>query len=172
VWVGVAVSLLFSALTFYQGFSNAALSRELEASDALNEVGQVLRKTTESAMVPINDAEIDLEIACHVLEEKVIKLDPDNARSQAYLGLCREEKGQLDEAVAAYHKAIKRDPNDAWSHWRLGSILRDLGRFEEAAIAYRRAIKIHPKFAQAHASWGDLHRDTSHFESLLSRICG
>jgi hypothetical protein len=38
VWVGVAVSLFFSVLPFYQGFSDAAATRKIKVDGTLDEV--------------------------------------------------------------------------------------------------------------------------------------
>ena len=74
---------------------------------------------------------------------------PANVAAHNNLGIALKDKGQLDEAIAAYKKAIELNPNYAAPHCNLGLALYDKGRSEEAIACYRKAIELDSKFASA-----------------------
>jgi Tfp pilus assembly protein PilF len=60
------------------------------------------------------------------------------------------EEGNLEGAIAAYHRAIEQNPDHSWSHHNLGEALAKLGQFEEASASYHRAIELNPDDVQAY----------------------
>ncbi|MEG4862378.1 MULTISPECIES: FkbM family methyltransferase [unclassified Microcoleus] len=64
-------------------------------------------------------------------------------------------EGNLEGAIAAYHRAIEQNPDHSWSHHNLGEALAKLGQFEKAIAAYRRAIELNPDFSWSYHHLGD-----------------
>jgi serine/threonine-protein kinase len=79
------------------------------------------------------------------------------ARNHNHLGLCWQDRGQLDEAMAEYRRAIQLDPKGAPAHYFLGRCWQDRGQFDEAMAEYRRAIQLDPKLALAHLAQCRVH---------------
>jgi tetratricopeptide (TPR) repeat protein len=63
-------------------------------------------------------------------------------------------KGQLDEAIAAWHRAIDLKPGFTLAHNNLSSVLSTMGRFDDAIVVCRRAIALKPDSAEAHCDLG------------------
>jgi protein O-mannosyl-transferase len=70
------------------------------------------------------------------------------------LGIVLADHGQLDEAMACYHKALELKPNDAYTHNNLGVSLGRKGRFDEAIVCYRKALEFMPNYSIAHINLG------------------
>ncbi|MGD0390854.1 MAG: tetratricopeptide repeat protein, partial [Tepidisphaeraceae bacterium] len=68
------------------------------------------------------------------------------------LGTALKDKGQLDEAIAAYRQAIALNPNLPDVHYNLGIALYDKGEMDDAITAYRRALALNPNFAEVHSN--------------------
>ena len=79
-----------------------------------------------------------------------------------------KEKGQLDEAIAAYHQAITDKPNYAEAHNNLGNALKNKGQLDEAIAAYHRAIAIKPNYAEAHSNLGNALKDNGQFDEAIA----
>ena len=67
----------------------------------------------------------------------------------------QQEEGNLEEAIAAYHRALELNNNDCWTHHQMGEALAKLGRLDEAVTAYRHAIAIKPDFSWSYHHLGD-----------------
>jgi tetratricopeptide (TPR) repeat protein len=63
-------------------------------------------------------------------------------------------KGQLDEAIACFHKALTLDPKLANAHIGLGHALSGKGQVNEAIACFRQGLALDPKNAQVHLSLG------------------
>jgi tetratricopeptide (TPR) repeat protein len=79
-----------------------------------------------------------------------LALRPDSAMANNNLGIGQHANGNLDEAIACFHKAVKIDPAYALAHTNLGWTLEGKGEFEMAIACYRHAISVEPKYALAH----------------------
>ena len=55
------------------------------------------------------------------------------------LGTILHDRGQIDEAAAAYRRAIEIAPGFAEAHGNLGNALKATGAAEDAVAAWRRA---------------------------------
>ncbi|MEG4272829.1 MULTISPECIES: tetratricopeptide repeat protein [unclassified Microcoleus] len=51
---------------------------------------------------------------------EALKIDPNNAESNFYLGVALEKKGQLGEAIESYQRAVNLKHNYAEAHYNLG----------------------------------------------------
>jgi hypothetical protein len=72
------------------------------------------------------------------------------------LGNALQDKGQLNDGIAAHNRALHLNPNYAEVHNNLGNALGAAGRFEEAVASLRRAIELKPDFAIAHFSLANM----------------
>lgn len=90
--------------------------------------------------------------------ERVLELDPRDARAENNIGLICESGGKTDEALAAYRNAIAWQKENAPSREQpslnLGNLLITLERPEEAIAPLQQAIAIAPNDAQGHLRLG------------------
>jgi predicted O-linked N-acetylglucosamine transferase (SPINDLY family) len=84
------------------------------------------------------------------------------------LGIALIAHGDIDAAIASFHRAIGIDPDYAGAHSSLGAILNVLGRPEEAASSLRRALECNPDFAQAHSNLGKTLQDLGRREEAVT----
>ncbi len=78
-----------------------------------------------------------------------LAIDSSNGVVHHLLGLCLQQAGRLDEAVAALTRAADLRPRDADIAANHGQVLAALGRDAEAAAAFRRALARVPGHAAA-----------------------
>ena len=65
--------------------------------------------------------------------QELLKVTPDDAEAEKYVGLCKEFENKYTEAAEAYRLSIKHAPQDAETYAYLASLLRDqLDQPEEA----------------------------------------
>jgi tetratricopeptide (TPR) repeat protein len=90
------------------------------------------------------------------------------------LGLLFEERGALDEAIAAHQNAILRRPDFAAYHYNLGNSLRGKLSLDAAICAYDRALALQPDYPDARLNQslvfllqGDFRRGWERFEWRL-----
>jgi tetratricopeptide (TPR) repeat protein len=79
------------------------------------------------------------------------RLDPENYRYWANLGVYYGDQGRLPQAVEALRLALQRKPEASVHDYR-GQILLQLGRDDEAAREFEAAISAEPTFATAYAN--------------------
>ena len=65
------------------------------------------------------------------------------------------EEGNLEEAIAAYHRKLELNSDDSWTHHHMGETLAKLNRWDEAVTAYRQAIQLKPDFCWSYHHLGD-----------------
>jgi tetratricopeptide (TPR) repeat protein len=70
------------------------------------------------------------------------------------LGLLLRDKGDLDGAIASFHKALDLDPKWVKAHIRLGEALRDKGDRDGAIASFHKALDLDPKDAEIHNYMG------------------
>jgi tetratricopeptide (TPR) repeat protein len=70
------------------------------------------------------------------------------------LGVALMEKGERDEAIAAFQKAIGLQKDFHEAHNNLGNVLTESGRLDEAIAAYREAIRLRKDHAVPHYNLG------------------
>jgi tetratricopeptide (TPR) repeat protein len=83
-----------------------------------------------------------------------LALRPATSVVYSGLGNAFKAKGQVDEAIHAYHDAIRFDANFAGAHYDLGLALMDKKQWDKAITEYRMAIGLGFKQAMAHNSLG------------------
>jgi Flp pilus assembly protein TadD len=64
------------------------------------------------------------------------------------------EKGQVDAAIAEWHRALKLDPKDAKALNNLGGLLLRQGKMDAAVAYFRQALESNPDLIDAHNNMG------------------
>ena len=82
-------------------------------------------------------------------KQKAAEFLPDDADAHYNLGNTLNKLGQLEGAVASYHRALEIKPDYAEAHNNAGNALKNLGRLDAAAASYRRALEIKPDYIEA-----------------------
>ena len=90
------------------------------------------------------------------LYRTTIEENPDCWIAQSNLGVALARRGQLDKAIAHYHKALELKPDYAEAHYNLGGALSVGGKIDDAVAQYQEALKIQPDYAAAHGNLGNL----------------
>lgn len=62
-------------------------------------------------------------------------------------GLGAYGKGNLDEAIAAFHEALQLDPTYADAYFALANSFNKKGKLDEAIAAIKKAIELDPREA-------------------------
>jgi tetratricopeptide (TPR) repeat protein len=90
--------------------------------------------------------------------DRVLELDPQNARAENNIGLIFESGGDSDEALAAYRNAIAwqkpNSPSREQPYLNLGSLLTTLDRAQDAIAPLQQATAIAPDDPQGHLRLG------------------
>lgn len=80
---------------------------------------------------------------------RLVQLDPAHFEGWYNLGLCRQQMGDWEEAVLAYHQAGRLRPDQAAPRVNLGVARQALEDPDGAAEAYHAALEIEPQQTQA-----------------------
>ena len=80
--------------------------------------------------------------------------DREAAENYYLAGLQHHERGNYEDAIAAYSKAIELDPDDAEFYYRRGRSKHFLGEHQAAISDYDKAIEIEPEFSGAYHNRG------------------
>ena len=97
-----------------------------------------------------------------------MQLKPDFAEAHNNLGAILHEKGQLDDAIAAYRTAIQLKPDYALAHDNLGNLLCKKRQFSAAITSYRRAIEINPDNATVFNDLANVYFKTNDLDAAIA----
>lgn len=89
--------------------------------------------------------EIDASIRC--LNE-VLEADPTDVKAFSYLGAAYAQKGEMDEAVAAFWRAVELSPTYK-VYFNFGLACELAGRMTEALQAFTLSLTLNPGYAPA-----------------------
>ncbi len=88
--------------------------------------------------------------------DRVISLDPQNARAYSFRGVAKDDLGDRQGAIADYDRAITLDPNYADTYLYRGIAKNNLDNKQGALADYSRAIALNPKYVIAYLNRGVL----------------
>ncbi|NEO97416.1 MAG: tetratricopeptide repeat protein [Symploca sp. SIO2E9] len=113
------------------------------------DLGTCLRKLgiQDKTLVSDDDGSTELkskDVLLKSLEsyDKVIKLDPNDAKAWAERGVSLQLIERYEEAIVSYNKAIELDPNYALAWACRGFSLESLKCYEDALDSYNKVVKL------------------------------
>ncbi len=83
------------------------------------------------------------------------------------LGMQRENRRELDEALAAYQSALERDPDYARSHNNIGNILKRKKEFAKSLWHFNRLIELQPELDIGYINRGLLLNQMGRYDDAL-----
>jgi Flp pilus assembly protein TadD len=86
--------------------------------------------------------------------EKMLEVDPEDARAHYDLAFCYLEVGRVSDAIAHLEEVARLEPNSAWADYELGIVLLRQKRLDEAAQHLRQAVKLKSDFSEAYNNLG------------------
>jgi class 3 adenylate cyclase/TolB-like protein/Tfp pilus assembly protein PilF len=103
-WSTSDIKYLYASLNLF----NKALENDPDFVRAIIGIGQFFsqRENIDSAFF---------------FAEKALKLNPDIAESNLFMGGLKRSIGEYDEAISSYLKAIELSPNDWWANYIIGT---------------------------------------------------
>jgi len=81
---------------------------------------------------------------------KVLELDPANAKAHNNLGLVLLQQGRLDEGIAHFRKAVEIDPEYGAAQNNLGVWLLRRGSLDDAITHLQKALEVSPGYARTY----------------------
>jgi Flp pilus assembly protein TadD len=159
-WFLAAVTLLFGTCALTIGLHNSACIRyELEFAHPLVLLAVIgilgLERALASQRVWRRATRCGwgLALAFSVALNLLASIDRQ-AEADDLLGRFLFNRGQVNEAIAQFHRALKLRPGDASSHNDLGGALFQKGQLDEANAQFRKALEIQPDLPEVHDSLG------------------
>jgi tetratricopeptide (TPR) repeat protein len=95
------------------------------------------------------------EAAAIAAWQKVLELDPSDAKAHNNLGIHLLQVGGLDAAITHFQKAVELSPEYGNAQSNLGIALLQKGRFDAAVPHLQKALEINPTQAQNHLNLGN-----------------
>jgi tetratricopeptide (TPR) repeat protein len=89
--------------------------------------------------------------------EAAVQADPDSPEAQFELGNSYVRSGQLELALAAYHRAIELDPDYQTAYANLGVVYYQLQQLNLAALQYQKALELNPNDGEVAYNLGALY---------------
>lgn len=84
------------------------------------------------------------------LYQQVIQMQPRWTEPHINLGCIYYQRGEMQNAYAAFCAALELEPDSIVAHFNLGCVLDEMGRSEETIEHLRRATELDPTHADAH----------------------
>jgi tetratricopeptide (TPR) repeat protein len=138
---------------------------------------QEVREQLSQGTINIAGTQLDIETKQKFLDlgiselQKQIKLVPNDARFQIFLGTLYDAYGRYDEATPYIRKALELSPNKPSTMYQLGLNTLNRGKVEEALGIFKQAFELAPEDQNArifYAVAAIYARDTALTDSLLT----
>jgi tetratricopeptide (TPR) repeat protein len=99
--------------------------------------------------------------------EKILEVNPRDARVHNDLAFCSLEAGRTADAIDHLEEAVRLEPSSAWADYELGTVLLRQKRLDEAAPHFRQAAKLKPDFSEAYNNLGVLYHVQGNVDEAL-----
>ncbi len=96
--------------------------------------------------------------------------NPGYAAVYYKLGVASANRGQFDEAIAAFREALEIKPDYVEARNNLGAALQSQGRIDEAMVQYRTALEIKPDYARVYYNLGTVLAGRGRFDEALAQF--
>jgi Flp pilus assembly protein TadD len=87
--------------------------------------------------------------------QKVVPMDPDDARAHNNLGIALAGSGNMSDAIGEYRKSLTLNANNSQTENNLGSALAEEGKIDESRQHFEKALEINPDNASAEVNLGN-----------------
>ncbi len=125
------------------------------SSDEMGTLGlQLLPRSSADAAVLVEAFTQRQLLAAVAGAEMLVRLDPENADNQQYLGRSYAAVGRSEAAIAHFEHALRLNPRNARAHGDLGAALFEERRIEDALARLRQAVALAPRDEQLHGDLG------------------
>lgn len=113
-------------------------------SQGFSPIGRIVTITNPYTEIMMHHA-VDLEVKGQyedALEtyDKILELDPREARAHHAKGDIYDLMGKFEEAIASYSSALEYDPFNAETWYNKGVTLQKMGRHEESAECMQQGV--------------------------------
>jgi protein O-GlcNAc transferase len=98
----------------------------------------------------------------------IIAVQPGHFDSLHFLGIARQQRGDLPDAIRWLDAALKINPTIAAAHHNRGLALHALKRLDEALASHDRAIALGPDYAPAYAAHANVLYDMKRFGEAVA----
>jgi protein O-GlcNAc transferase len=96
-----------------------------------------------------------------------VRLSQDHAEAHLGRGSALQQRGRLEDALAAHDQALRIRPELAQAHYYRGIVLQQRRQLEDALAAYDQALRIKPDLAQAHLNRGVIFQQQARLAQAL-----
>jgi Flp pilus assembly protein TadD len=121
------------------------------------------------AFVVISRAQAAYWMDSLALWRRAIAVTNVNYRAYENLGTALRERGQYDEALAAYAEAARHSPNYAVVYNSMGLVLTRQGRMADAIRQYEHAVTLSPGFPEARTNLANALAATGQLDAALGQ---
>ena len=99
--------------------------------------------------------------------QKVISLEPNDAKAHYNIGNTFQKQGKWQEAIDAYNKALLIKPEYAEAYNNMGVALKEQGKLDEAIKAYNKTVLIKSDYADAYYNMGNALNDYGKWDEAI-----
>jgi serine/threonine-protein kinase len=98
-----------------------------------------------------------------------VSLRPRGFAPYIAFGVAERDRGQYEQAAAAFRKALALNPDSVKAHNNLGMVLKAQGHLDEAVVQYREAIRLGPDAADPHYNLGLALKAQGHLDEAAAQ---
>ena len=102
--------------------------------------------------------------------QRLVEINPKNARAHYNLALIRFEEKKYDEALRLYQTAFSLSPKNYALYFNIADCYYRMGNLEEAKKYYKKCIEYVPKHMQAYLSLANLLLETNDYKDALRKV--
>lgn len=102
--------------------------------------------------------------------EKLLEVDPDNARLHEAVAALDLSRGRTDSAIAHLMRSLRVNPQSVEAHYNLGTALARQARTSDAIAHFERALQIDARHVPARANLGAVLRSLHQFEPAAGHL--